>query len=787
MTTGCHSNAHGSDNDKLLAAGPTIDQFCYNCHTQGKVMNDAISNNRTGGYVSADDIEEAFNKSVKHNLGTSFEVGGNTFTLQCTTCHNPHVATGQYWDAEYDLTPITRPDFSDPINNPRAMGTEAWGDESGEKMDDFAAQGSGSGGWYYSVARGGVIVWDQAAVYQPPKDGSGWDYEFYGDVLPDYTTLCLDCHTHRMSAGNPPVNWGQGIACTDNSVDPPNQRIECGAQHGLGSANKPNYWGGDAGFFGSSGNPDPIFNEPNVTRGRGAGHFMRWPYDSAYRSAGINFVMACTDCHEAHGSNRGGIVRERFNVNANGDCGTGGNPNPDGENCSDGGNWNSYCNACHYYYGGQHAGMSCGNASCHEANSPHRIIHVTHSGGTNLWQEPSRPTYTPEIASVQGEIDSYDLMVTFTEGVWTNMDQTGALGPWDFLLTDVNNDNPRDIESVTHTPGDSTAIVTMTEPLASGDSLSDLLATLGISVWSAGGYPAGPWPMTMAGCPVPASFQLNELAGSATITDESGLLIGTVGADPYITMPGTGVYHGDEDLDTYIDIDNENAKRCMLSPRALTLEARIYPTEVDSDFGDGSTPTACTRDLDCGPLDGNGDPTALCSCGRDTRPDPNDRCDVGTGGCDLKPGYYYDCTYNYSSNCPTGETCCPNAGEGCWNNSGFCTTSTENATFSRVFHRHRNIMVTVIHTDYRGDSRPDRANKASIEVKYFVDAASRHTCPHPLWPTDPYNGNDARWHQISSSIGWCLTPMISFHRYTSFLMTREKPGWMMLPSYGTAM
>jgi predicted CXXCH cytochrome family protein len=49
MTTGCHSNAHGSDNDKLLAAGPEIDQFCYNCHTQGKVMNDAISNNRTGG------------------------------------------------------------------------------------------------------------------------------------------------------------------------------------------------------------------------------------------------------------------------------------------------------------------------------------------------------------------------------------------------------------------------------------------------------------------------------------------------------------------------------------------------------------------------------------------------------------------------------------------------------------------------------------------------------------------------------------------------------------------
>jgi hypothetical protein len=104
---------------------------------------------------------------------------------------------------------------------------------------------------------------------------------------------------------------------------------------------------------------------------------MRWPYETADRAAGINFVMACTDCHEAHGSNRGGMIRERFAVNDNGACGTGSSP---GENCSDGGNWNSYCNACHYYYGGQHAGMSCGNASCHEANSLHRIIAALNSG-----------------------------------------------------------------------------------------------------------------------------------------------------------------------------------------------------------------------------------------------------------------------------------------------------------------------------------------------------------------------------------------------------------------------
>ena len=74
-----------------------------------------------------------------------------------------------------------------------------------------------------------------------------------------------------------------------------------------------------------------------------------------------------------------------------------------------------------------------------------------------------------------------------------HQDQTGGLGPWDFLLTDINNNNPRTIDSVTHSPGDSTATITMSEPLTSGDSLSDLLATLGISVWDADGDPSADW------------------------------------------------------------------------------------------------------------------------------------------------------------------------------------------------------------------------------------------------------------------------------------------------------
>jgi hypothetical protein len=73
-------------------------------------------------------------------------------------------------------------------------------------------------------------------------------------------------------------------------------------------------------------------------------------------------------------------------------------------------------------------------------------------------------------------------------------------------------------------------------------------------------------------------------------------------------------------------------------------------------------------------------------------------------------------------------------------------------TFNRIFERRRNILVTILNTDYRGDDIPQRANKASIEVKYRVDTASRHTCPNPQWPGDPYVGNDVRMHQISSDI-----------------------------------
>jgi len=334
QTNGCHGNAHGSDADKLLAApqGTSIPQLCFNCHTQGKVQNDAIS----GGGL-ADDIKQAFGLGVRHDLGASFTVGGGVFSLQCTTCHNPHVVSGKHQEAGAGVSPVTRPDFSNPVKNPRAVGTMLWGDGAGEKMQDFAGSGT----------------------YRTPH-GDTLD----GGAAPDYVTFCLDCHG-PMKEKNGGITW-------------------TGDHHGLGSANIPNGGGSVPDWF-SAGKADGwdgdtcIDSEdvcwPVMTRGKGEQIWSRPPYNQVERIAGANFVLSCTDCHEAHGSGVSSMLRPALNAwEGSGTV-----------------IWNSSCNACHYYYSDWHAGMSCGNASCHQnkripgSNSVHGIDKASGASGTRIF------------------------------------------------------------------------------------------------------------------------------------------------------------------------------------------------------------------------------------------------------------------------------------------------------------------------------------------------------------------------------------------------------------------
>jgi hypothetical protein len=326
QTGGCHGNAHGSDNVKLLSAeaGVSIHDFCFNCHTNSLITNLAIS----GGGL-ADDIEQAFAFSAAnvHDLDASFTMGGNSYTLECTTCHNPHVATGQYWEAHLDRSPVTRPDFSDPANNPRAMGTTLWGGQSGEKLNDYAGSG----------------------MYQTPQGDL-----FTGAELPDYNTFCEDCHEAMPDPSAEAGAHGQLQFASDphgrHSANVPDGGAVCPNWSNCGKGIK---WSGDE-CVGTDPECWPV-----LPRGMGEQSWSKSPYYQEERISGVNFVLSCTDCHEAHGSTIQSLIR--LNPNE----GTGST------------NWLTMCNNCHSFYSDFHAGMSCGNASCHGANAENERMWYT--------------------------------------------------------------------------------------------------------------------------------------------------------------------------------------------------------------------------------------------------------------------------------------------------------------------------------------------------------------------------------------------------------------------------
>ncbi|MBI5407984.1 MAG: hypothetical protein HZA14_01300 [Nitrospirae bacterium] len=202
---------------------------------------------------------------------TTFTHTSKNYTLECVSCHNVHLITGTYAQANSNKSPVTM--FS---NN-----TAVWGDDWNEKMDFYAGGGT----------------------YRTPNGES-----FTGTQLPDYASFCTDCHGQ---AGSAPfgINWGS---------DP----------HGKGSANQPNgygvcpNWGTSCGkAFGWDGD-DCVGTQsqcwPVIPRGEGDELFSREPYTHRERVAGANFTLSCTDCHTGHGSGNLG----RSNVNGGSFSGT---------------------------------------------------------------------------------------------------------------------------------------------------------------------------------------------------------------------------------------------------------------------------------------------------------------------------------------------------------------------------------------------------------------------------------------------------------------------------------
>ncbi len=125
----CH-DVHGVAGAYKAMTKKNQETLCYDCHTDGVVQNNAIS-----GSSMSNDIEHAFTLPNKHNLGTSFSIGASNYTLECISCHNVHIITGKYWEANLGKSPVTL--FS---NN-----TAVWGDDVNEKMEFYAADAANPG------------------------------------------------------------------------------------------------------------------------------------------------------------------------------------------------------------------------------------------------------------------------------------------------------------------------------------------------------------------------------------------------------------------------------------------------------------------------------------------------------------------------------------------------------------------------------------------------------------------------------------------------------------------
>ncbi|MFH1216862.1 MAG: cytochrome c3 family protein [Pseudomonadota bacterium] len=265
------------------------DNFCFNCHGNvpnyqngGSVINRSYSY-RAGGWTSdtIDDIAESFASASAHDLrDISVFIDGkwgySDKSNPCVACHNPHAAQGD--PAGNGNTAKTSATRGYPLSRPSLHASNPsalWGDGAGEKMSDYASSPK-----YQAPLRYGSTT-----TYEP--DGSTTQD---GTNLTDSVTFCTDCHNLTNTI------WSTSLSRNLKKFD------WAAEKHGGGSA-------GD----------------------RGGGADVITPYADAKLG---QYVLACTDCHEGHGSSNQFLVRKAVNKV--------GVTIPGGR-----GKWEPLCDSCH--------------------------------------------------------------------------------------------------------------------------------------------------------------------------------------------------------------------------------------------------------------------------------------------------------------------------------------------------------------------------------------------------------------------------------------------------------
>jgi hypothetical protein len=195
----------------------------------------------------------------------------------------------------------------------------------------------------------------------------------------------------------------------------------------------------------------------------------------------------------------------------------------------------------------------------------------------------------PYITRVEGTAGLDKVQVNFSEGVYTAPGRSGAVHASDFILTD--NDDSRTVTFVEHYEGTASAVLTLSSPLDSdADVGTDTVAAKSYEIFNKSGDAARTTPVAMIGNECPAGgfrLEFDEAPGSSTVTDTTGLVVGNVfTASSSYGILGDGYFTGDplQQVQTYIDFNRNN--RCYKTPRAYTVEYRVYYADVDFDYGD---------------------------------------------------------------------------------------------------------------------------------------------------------------------------------------------------------
>lgn len=250
------------------------DSVCFYCHiVAGTYQSPAFYNYSYsitfGGNpdTTPNNIFDTFNSTSYHNLYDVYRLitglyGSKTFpnfpadSNPCSGCHNVHIAkrssgkpTGSYDPA---ISAISKP--SDHSN--------LWGDDASERLNpNFTTK-------YQAPYRYG-----SSSAYEP--DGSTTTN---GSNLTDFNTFCTDCHNATNTIYS--TTLGRNLKKID--------WVTTGGETGGDKHGK------------------------NVATDTAAGNIhLKAPYLGVWTTAGL--VLACTDCHEPHGSPNVFLLRNEIN------------------------------------------------------------------------------------------------------------------------------------------------------------------------------------------------------------------------------------------------------------------------------------------------------------------------------------------------------------------------------------------------------------------------------------------------------------------------------------------